>query len=532
MRENHTQRDLGRNGTDGIEEEVLALLGKDNDAAESRAMAALELAERTENDRLREKCHALLSKICIQREDPQSAIRHLERARNLAERFDTITALRRMMEIATIYYRGNRHGERMEILREVAGRLEEGSFVESNKLTSLRINLHNRLASAHSTRGDFILALEHSYAALNMCELETATPSNLMDTLHATATLFYLFHDSKASIRYAEQLYELALRHHTPTMQMHALFSLCRAEDSLQHYSRALSYQRQLRQIAEEENNRVEIGMAHMLATQIHVPIGAYDRARYYAAQAIEILDRTVPYQANFVRYLLAVIDMREGRAEQAIEAFERFLSFADEHGFEGKLLVLHQNLSEAYQAVGNDEKALKHLRAFHDLRESMLGAEKQREVVMMELKQRTSELERQIEQSERLLGTLRRSVLQRDSTLRTSARQLLSEARTESVAASENRSSGSGTDETMEGFASRFDDIHRNFRSLLVRQHPTVTPAEINVCYLIRSGLRSKEIADVLNVAPSTVDVYRHRIRKKIDLLPQFNLHEFLSAL
>jgi DNA-binding CsgD family transcriptional regulator len=45
------------------------------------------------------------------------------------------------------------------------------------------------------------------------------------------------------------------------------------------------------------------------------------------------------------------------------------------------------------------------------------------------------------------------------------------------------------------------------------------LTPAELQVANLIKLGKRSKEIAEILHLAPGTVNVHRKNIRKKLDI-------------
>ena len=45
------------------------------------------------------------------------------------------------------------------------------------------------------------------------------------------------------------------------------------------------------------------------------------------------------------------------------------------------------------------------------------------------------------------------------------------------------------------------------------------LTPAELQVANLIKLGKRSKEIAEILHLAPGTVNVHRKNIRKKLNI-------------
>ncbi len=58
------------------------------------------------------------------------------------------------------------------------------------------------------------------------------------------------------------------------------------------------------------------------------------------------------------------------------------------------------------------------------------------------------------------------------------------------------------------------------------------LTPREIRICEMIRSGLSSKQIAKVMNISPQTVLVHRKNIRKKLALnKSRSNLASFLKA-
>ncbi|NQV41152.1 MAG: hypothetical protein HQ506_02255 [Candidatus Marinimicrobia bacterium] len=80
------------------------------------------------------------------------------------------------------------------------------------------------------------------------------------------------------------------------------------------------------------------------------------------------------------------------------------------------------------------------------------------------------------------------------------------------------------------EEFEIWFTEIHTGFYSVLRSDHPKLSENELKVCALLRLNLISKDIAKVMNVQPTTIDIYRHRIRKKLEIGSEENLSTFLA--
>ena len=70
-------------------------------------------------------------------------------------------------------------------------------------------------------------------------------------------------------------------------------------------------------------------------------------------------------------------------------------------------------------------------------------------------------------------------------------------------------------------------------FTRRLNAQYLSLSPTEIQVANLVRDGKTSKEIADLMNLSPRTVEFHRDRIRKKVGIKNQnANLRSFLLSL
>jgi len=74
--------------------------------------------------------------------------------------------------------------------------------------------------------------------------------------------------------------------------------------------------------------------------------------------------------------------------------------------------------------------------------------------------------------------------------------------------------------------------DITSSFTSRLEERFHDLTSTEIQICSLIRSGLRSKEIAELRSISTATVFRHREHIRRKLDLAHRsINLATFLRS-
>ena len=79
----------------------------------------------------------------------------------------------------------------------------------------------------------------------------------------------------------------------------------------------------------------------------------------------------------------------------------------------------------------------------------------------------------------------------------------------------------------------SNLNEIISPFTRRMSLKYLNLTPAEIKIANLIRHGSPTKEIAELLNLSPRTVETHRKNIRRKIGLEGQrANLRSHLLSL
>ena len=78
--------------------------------------------------------------------------------------------------------------------------------------------------------------------------------------------------------------------------------------------------------------------------------------------------------------------------------------------------------------------------------------------------------------------------------------------------------------------FEIRMNQIHIDFSKNLLKDFPDLSPSEIRLCALLKLNLTSKEIAQLLNIQPKSIDMARYRLRKKLNINPDTEIFIFFS--
>ncbi len=80
--------------------------------------------------------------------------------------------------------------------------------------------------------------------------------------------------------------------------------------------------------------------------------------------------------------------------------------------------------------------------------------------------------------------------------------------------------------------FEQLFKQLHNSFYDKLLEAAPDLTKTELQVCALVRLNLYSKDIARISHINVNSVDITRHHIRKKLNLVSNESLTVFLLSL
>lgn len=80
--------------------------------------------------------------------------------------------------------------------------------------------------------------------------------------------------------------------------------------------------------------------------------------------------------------------------------------------------------------------------------------------------------------------------------------------------------------------FKQLFEESNPGFINKLSRRYPVLTDSEIKLCTYLKTKLSSKEVAQLMHITEIAVNKKRNRLRKKLNLQPKEDLHEWLNSI
>jgi len=80
--------------------------------------------------------------------------------------------------------------------------------------------------------------------------------------------------------------------------------------------------------------------------------------------------------------------------------------------------------------------------------------------------------------------------------------------------------------------FEIQMDELHQEFFKNLKQKFPGLSSNDLRLCAYLKIGFSSKEIADLLNIQPSSIYISRSRLRKKLNLSIEEDLYDFLNSI
>lgn len=485
-------------------------------------------------------CHAALDNHVQASNALRKSLAGFEEDDNGREQAETCLELARVEVERGRYQEGvNRFQEALEL----SGRLEyfTGSVIALKGMG----DLYCRLADHHK-------GLDHYLRGLRVAE-RTGSPEMSGILLFDIGVIYGELKEYERARDYFEQSLEAFNSCGLKQLEVRVLANLANVHTERGAHEEALEYGLRAMTVYEALNDRY--GLATTLAnlSNIYKMLDQLDAAIECCRKSYDLFESLDDLTGRCAALLnTGLLYQSIDQHHHSTYVLEQALRIAEETGSPELRYQCHQLLSRSLEEVGDSTRALRHLRAYVELRETLEHEEQGRAIAEMQarfdLEQtekekeiyrlRTEQLEMENKHKTAELTSLSIQLVEKNrfiNDVKLAIEKIAQEAGQEIQPLMQNVlrniRNNITTQDDWQIFEEQFEKVHHDFIRKLSQRFPDLTSTELKVCALIRTGLSSGEIAALLHVTRRNVETHRYRLRKKLDITSETDLGTFLAG-
>lgn len=410
------------------------------------------------------------------------------------------------------------------------------------------------LARFHSELGDYVAALDWYLQLLQFVTLHDSASDVRAGVISNIGALYGQMENYEAALEQFTQALAMFAQSGNLLMQARMAGNIAAAYHALHHNDRALEQGLRGLALYQSLGDRRDIPRLLMTIASIMEEQGEFAGAFDYLKRALDGLQHHGDDE-GYIGVLLSLgrLHRKAKTLHQGVYLLEEALRVAQAKNLLHLEYRAHESLAEAFEGLQDTARALRHHKQFSQLRDQLHSIEKQKAIATLQLRfdveraqqelhilrLQSQQLRTEAEQKERELRAIALNLVERN--------QLIEDIRVKLMQIAE--SNGNSEQEALQSlirqlqananpadawkqFEDQFEQVHHDFMQSLAQRFPDLSTTERKVCALIRSGLSTKEIANLLHVDNRSIDQYRFRIRKKLQLSTEMNLTTYITGL
>lgn len=519
--------------------------------------------------------------------DPEQALIYAEKALGLAEQLhkraelpycfkqiglcyasleDFVKASSAFRKGLTLFTQLNNKQEQAEVCLELArteverGRYQEGvnryqdalQYSEELQYDAGAVIALKGIGDIYCRLADHQKGLDHYLRGLRVAE-RTGSPEMTGILLFDIAVIYSELKEYDRARDYFEQSLEAfnacGLKH----LEVRVLANLASVYTEQEMPDEAMEYGLRAMTVYEALNDRY--GLATTLAnlSNIYKMLEQLDAAIECCRKSFDLFESLDDHTGRCAALLnTGLLYQSIDQHHHATYVLEQALRIAEEIRTPELRYQCHQLLSLSLEEVGDSGRALRHLRAYVELRDTLEREEQHKAITEMQARFDLEQTEKEKE-----IYRLRNEQLEMENQHKTAeltslSMQLVEKNRfindvklaIEKIAQDadqqiqplvrnvlRNIKKNITTQEDWQVFEEQFEKVHHDFIRNLSQHYPDLTSMELKVCALIRTGLSSGEIAALLHVTRRNVETHRYRLRKKLNIASDIDLGTFLAG-
>lgn len=380
--------------------------------------------------------------------------------------------------------------------------------------------------------------------------------NNEISTLDMIATLFAMIGNHESALQHYHNALQLSQVAQSLYHQAALLNNIGKLYISLGKYDEASATLHQGLIIAEQEKYEVILMDLRLNIGMLHKQKGDAIQALRWCNAALQEIQQLRQWKGELdALHAVGTLEIKTGSLLQGITTLERGLQVLESVGVADNVnrAKFYKELSNAYKQHGEVDKALQYYVWYHQAQLNVVAAEhdRNRQMLMMQfdLRQarnnaevyrlRSEQLEQLMQHKNAELSGLALSLVQKSELIRSFREQIRQITLADDNVIRERVAllvesldhQNSMRDEWVL-LEQQMNEGQGSFIQTLATQCTRLTPTELRVCFLIRIGLATKEIASLFSVTERDIESHRRNIRRKLSLPAHKTLLDHLEEI
>ncbi|MDP1622424.1 MAG: tetratricopeptide repeat protein [Bacteroidales bacterium] len=485
--------------------------------------------------------------------------------------------INRIGDVGYCYYITDHHLEALKYLQESLVLSIKGGF------KSQAASMYSNIGSIYTEWGDYNLGLENNIKALEI-DRAIGDPVQISTDLNNIGKIYEQWGKYDEAVIYYKESLDIARSVGNQSMIAIRLNNLGIVYKAWEKYSEALNYFLQTLEIEHSQGKMEKVGRRLSYIAATYLSMEQYDKCLSYLNQASPIVkkeglgDDLSRLYNTFGRYYLST-----GDYVKAVEYFHFSQDYAIKNNLKPMQIGNLQSLAEAYEKSGNPFLALKIMKQFIVLKDSVFTTESDARltefqarfesekmrldnemlkkdaelkwnvylmsgiaaftlvvillsiILILRLKarntkqarfmaeQQSKRLEMELELRNKELTCNAMSIIKRNETVAEMMETLEIAIRNGEPADIVNavfaKIRNGDRATSWKEFELRFTQVHKDFYEKLNECYPNLSPNERKLCAFLRLNMTTKDIASITHQSVHSINVARTRLRKKINL-------------
>lgn len=279
----------------------------------------------------------------------------------------------------------------------------------------------------------------------------------------------------------------------------------------------------------------------HGLIGEYYAKSQKYDSAMVHFNKSLSIAHKhKVPYTSSVLRHM-GNMELENGNTDEALGYYTRAKNNLDTTGIKNEISLVYRAFVSAYEAKNNIDSLdyYKHRAALVDnelANETVMASKKALDIILKEeRKNKKEETVKILIITGAILLVVCLGLLFYILKYRQKS-QLLSEKEGEALELKQKVNDAFADILTLAknndpAFSMRFAEVYPEFVHELTRRYPELSNTEISLCAMIFLNFSSKEIAKYTFLEHRSVQTKKNRLRKKLSLSPDIDLHQYFHS-